>query len=114
MPHIIIEYTEGLASDKQIESLLDELHASIAATGLFEASHIRIRAYPLRHYRCGGSHKPFIHAQLRIHSGRNSEQKLRLSAAVSATLQRQQWAAGDITVEVVEMERESYTKFSRE
>jgi 5-carboxymethyl-2-hydroxymuconate isomerase len=68
----------------------------------------------LRRHRCGGGKGHFIHAQLRIHTGRSVEQKRRLSDAVLATLQRQQWPAKDITVEVVEMARESYAKFSSE
>lgn len=113
MPHIIIEYTEGLASDAQIESLLDALHTALVTTELFEESHIRIRAYPSRHHRSGGGKRHFIHAQLRIHTGRNSEQKQRLSSGVLSTLREQQWPAEVVTVEVVEMERESYAKFSR-
>lgn len=114
MPHIIIEYTEGLATNRQIESMLDALHTSIATTQLFDATHIRIRAHHLLHHRCGGVKKHFIHAQLRIHAGRNSEQKRMLSSAVLATLREQQWPAEIITVEVVEMERECYAKFSRD
>lgn len=113
MPHIIIEYTDGLATNAQIESMLDALHTSIVTTQLFAATHIRIRAQLLRHHRCGGIKRHFIHAQLRIHAGRNSEQKRILSSAVLATLCDQQWPAEVITVEVVEMERESYAKFSR-
>lgn len=114
MPHILIEYTAGLASDLLIESLLDELHAAISSTGLFEASHIRIRATPLRHYRCGGDKRHFVHAQLRIHTGRSAAQKSTLSNTILTTLQQQQWPVEDITVEVVEMARESYAKFTRE
>jgi 5-carboxymethyl-2-hydroxymuconate isomerase len=114
MPHILIEYTAGLASDVHIESILDELHTAISSTGLFETSHIRIRANPLRHYRCGGDKRHFVHVQLRIHTGRSAEQKCTLSNTVLATLQQQQWPVEDITVEVVEMARESYAKFTRE
>lgn len=112
MPHIIIEFTEGLASETQIESLLDSLHASIAATGLFDAQHIRLRAIPLHHHRCGGTRAHFIHAQLRIHAGRSHEQKNRLSSVVLAALRERQWPAHVITVEVVEMVRDSYSKLS--
>ena len=112
MPHALIEYTEGLADDGQIESMLDALHTPIAATELFDEQHIRIRACPLHHYRHGGEKRPFIHAQLRIHKGRTIEQKRTLSSEVLATLCAQQWDAEVVTVEVVEMERESYAKFS--
>lgn len=112
MPHVIIEFTEGMASDVHIELLLDALHTRIAATGLFEAEHIRLRAYPIRFHRCGGSRSHFLHAQLRIHTGRSDAQKSALSSAVLATLREQALAAEVITVEVVELERASYRKFS--
>lgn len=114
MPHILIEFSAGQAGQAQVETLLDAVHDALAATGLFETGHIRLRAIPLHHYRCAGARTPFIHAQLRIHSGRGSDEKRRASAAVLAALRAQQWPAEVITVEVVEMERESYAKYSRE
>jgi 5-carboxymethyl-2-hydroxymuconate isomerase len=114
MPHILIEFTEALASDEQVESLLDAIHTTVAATELFDEEHIRVRAYSLHHYRCGSRKRHFIHAQLRIHAGRSNEQKHRLSNAVLSALHAQQWPAEVITVEVVEMERESYAKFTRD
>lgn len=112
MPHILIEFTNGLAVDSQIESMLHAVHTAIAATRLFDEGNIRIRAHPLHYYRCGGEKRHFIHAQLRIHTGRSAEQKNQLSHAVLAALREQQWPAKAITIEVVEMERGSYSKFS--
>lgn len=111
MPHVIVEFTHGLASEPQIESMLDALHTAIAATGLFDTEHIRLRALPLHHYRCGGIKRHFLHAQLRIHTGRTAEQKQRLSNAVLASLKDQCWPAEVITVEIVEMDKASYSKF---
>lgn len=114
MPHVIIEFTHGFASETQIESMLDALHTAIAATGVFEAGHIRLRAIPLLHFRCGGTKRHFLHAQLRIHTGRSAKQKQHLSSAVLATLKDQCWPAEVITVEIVEMDKVSYTKYSQE
>lgn len=113
MPHLIIEFCPGQATDAQVEALLDAVHHAAAATGLFAASHIRVRAHPVVHYRHGGERRPFIHAQLRIHSGRSLEQRQALSQAILAALRAQQWPAEVITVEVVEMERASYAKWAR-
>lgn len=112
MPHIIIEFSHGLAGEEQIESMLDALHTTIAATDLFETSHIRIRACPQLFHRCGGNKQHFMHAQMRIHTGRDTDTKRSLSDTVLATLRAQQWPAQVITVEVVEMDREGYAKFS--
>ncbi len=111
MPHLIIEFSNKQAEAEQIETMLDAVHQAAAATELFEEEHIRVRAYPLDYYRSGGRFSHFIHAQLRIHRGRTEEQKRQLSGAVLAALQAQQWPAKTITVEVVDMDRDSYAKW---
>jgi len=114
MPHVLIEFSRELADETQIEQMLDTLHLAVAASGLFESSHIKLRAQPLNHYRLGGEREPFIHVQLRIHTGRTGQQKRELSEGVLVALRRLEWPARTITVEVVEMARDSYAKCSRE
>lgn len=112
MPHLIIEFSEGLAEASQIETMLDEVSRAAAHTGLFEVSHIRVRAMAYAHYRIAGNREPFIHAQCRIHAGRSEAQKRQLSKAVLSALRGQGWPVQVITVEVVEMERASYAKYT--
>jgi len=112
MPHLIIEYAEELYADDTIEQLLDGVQRAAAESGLFELSHIRVRATAVAHYRVGGERKPFIHLQARIHAGRTDEQKRALSEALLAAMREQPLGAAVATVEVVEMERASYSKYS--
>lgn len=112
MPHLIIEYAEGLANAAEVEALLDALHATALDSGLFAESHIKVRAIPVHHYRTAGRREPFIHAQLRIHIGRSREQKQQLSGAVLATICGQPWARCLVNVEVVDMDKETYAKSS--
>lgn len=114
MPHIIIEYPAELMPPEACEPLLDAVHQAVAGTGLFEVSHIRVRAIPLTHYRLGGEQKPFIHSQCRIHAGRSAGQQRDLSEAVLAAVKGQGWPVASITVEVVEMVRASYAKWVAE
>jgi len=114
MPHLIIEYPQDCVTDVQIESLLDTLHRAALQSGLFDESHIRLRAVPLNHYRSGGKHKSFIHVQCRIHAGRTDDQKRLLSEAILAAIREQALAVAVITVEVVEMDRASYAKYALE
>ena len=113
MPHLIIEYSESLATPEQVPPLLDAVHEAAVATGLFEESHIRTRAIPVRFYRTGRGTAPFIHAQLRILSGRTEEQKHGLSHAIVHAIRAHGWAAQVITAEVVDMDRATYAKYSR-
>lgn len=111
MPHLIIEYPQDAVGEEQAESMLEGVHQAALGTGLFDESHIRIRAVPLLHYRAGGERVPFIHVQCRIHAGRDETQKRRLSEAVLAAIHEQALSMKVITVEIVEMARASYAKF---
>lgn len=112
MPHLIIEFSQGQAHDDQVEAMLDAVHHATRGLGLFDESHIRVRAIPVSFYRSGGRKAHFIHAQCRIHDGRTAVQKRALSEAVLASLKAQGWPATVITVEVVELDRASYVKSS--
>ena len=112
MPHLIIEFSRGLATDHQINAMLNAVHEAAAGTDLFDESHIRVRAIPVDYYRVGGKHEPFIHTQCRIHYGRGAEQKRQLSDAVLAAIKAQALIAKSITVEVVDMDRSTYAKHS--
>lgn len=113
MPHIIIDYASELASDAQLPPMVDAVHEAVVASGLFDEDHIKTRAIPVMHYRVGDNTGPYIHVQCRIHIGRSDEQRRRLSEAVLAAVRAQGWAAKVITVEVVEMDRLSYAKYTR-
>ena len=112
MPHLIIEFSQQQAEPEQVETMLDAVHTAAVTTALFEESHIRVRATPLDYYRTGGHYAHFIHAQCRIHAGRNAAQKRQLSEAVLQALKGQDWPARSITVEVVELDRDSYSKYT--
>jgi len=111
MPHLILEYPQDYVTDAQIESLLDTVHRAALQSGLFDESHIRVRAIPLDHYRSGGKRKPFIHVQCRIHGGRTDDQKRLFSEAVLVAIRDHDLPVAVITVEVVEMDRASYAKY---
>ena len=109
MPHLIVEFSDGPSIANQVEPLLDAIHRAAAATGLFDESHIRVRAVPYTHYRVGGEREPFIHVQCRLHAGRSEAQKRQLSEAVLAAVRGPGWSVKVITVE--EMDRDSYAKY---
>ena len=111
MPHLIIEYAHDAISEAQAPLLLDIVHHAAINSRVFEVSHIRTRLVRVNHYRVGTDSKPFIHAQLRIKPGRTTDQKKALSEAVLAALKVQQTAVRVITVEVVEMVPETYSKY---
>ena len=114
MPHMIIEFSQELASDKRVGSMMQAVHEAAFSSGLFEQSHIKIRMIPIQYYLTANSRDSFLHAQLRILSGRTPEQKKMLSQAVLASITDQHWPVKRITVEVVDMDRDSYYRYTAE
>jgi len=112
MPHLIIEFSQELASDERIGSMMDAVHQAAFSTGLFEESHIKIRMIPVQYYLTAKVRDSFLHAQLRILSGRSTEQKKILSEAVMASIRDQHWPVKRINVEVVDMDRDTYSRYT--
>lgn len=112
MPHIIIEYPQSQISEEQLPDILKSVHEAVVDSGLFESSHIKTRAYPIHFYSKAGGDKPYMHTMARIKSGRNAEQKKQLSEAILAALCKEGLAVPVVTVEIIDMDRDSYTKHS--
>lgn len=110
MPHILIEFAQPLLSREQIPPLIDAVYSAACSTQLFDEKNIKIRAIPIEFYRVGSGTKTFIHTQLKIHAGRNQEQKRHLSQTILNTLTQQNTKANIITVEVIDMDKSTYAK----
>jgi 5-carboxymethyl-2-hydroxymuconate isomerase len=111
VPHIILEYAEQLADDAEVDAMLQAVHHSIADSGLFKANQIKTRAYPFRSFTNAGGSNPYIHIQARIKLGRDADNKKRLGEAILAGLSALNIPASVITVEIIDMDRDSYGKF---
>jgi len=112
MPHIIVEYSEELFEELEIRPLLEVIHRSIMDSGLFEESHIKTRAYPFKEFTNAGERKPYIHVQARIKSGRDANNKKALGEKILTGLKTLNIQASVITVEIIDMDRDSYAKYS--
>lgn len=110
MPHLIIEYPADRVEAAQVAAAVDAVHGAAVASGLFDPTHVRVRAVGMEHYRLGGTAEPFVHVQCRIHAGRSDAQRKALSEGVLTAIREQRWPLKVITVEVVEMDTAGYTK----
>lgn len=115
MSHIILEYPESCLLEPQVNEALRSVHASTTASDLFEKSHIRIRAYAFKQYTHGdeANTAPYMHIQARIKSGRDTVEKKRLSDNILQGLRNLDLPVDVITIEVVDMDRESYSKHAK-
>ncbi|MEE9444262.1 MAG: 5-carboxymethyl-2-hydroxymuconate Delta-isomerase [Cocleimonas sp.] len=114
MPHCIIEYSQELKNEIDPNFLINAAHKGAVDSELFEESHIKSRAMGYEYYKTGASDLRFIHISARILSGRNDEQKANLSQKILARFEALILDKGlpniSITVEVNNLEKESYTK----
>ncbi|MGH1485174.1 MAG: 5-carboxymethyl-2-hydroxymuconate Delta-isomerase [Cellvibrionaceae bacterium] len=110
MPTCIIEYGKDLEKEIDIPDFIDALHKTLNNSGLFEENDIKTRAAPFVHYKIGTTEKSFIHINIHILSGRSSEQKRSLSQSVLQHLKTLNLINFSLTVEIREIDRDSYSK----
>ena len=73
MPHLLIEYSANLEPRIQIGALIDKLHATAIATGVFPVGGARTRAMRRDQYRVadGDPANAFVHLTMRVGHGRS-------------------------------------------
>lgn len=110
MPHCIIEYSKTLNRLVEARQLVEVVHKGVLESGLFEASHIRVRACMYEEHVIGYPVNDFIHVTLKILCGRNQQQKKNLTERVLDELDSIGLTSISLTVEVVDIERETYSR----
>ena len=108
MPHCIIEFS----SDISPEPLMSSVFEGAIASDLFDkqGADIKVRAIAYDHHISGASFSSFIHVTLKILGGRSEEQKASLSNLVLQKVKENKYSNCSITVEVIDIDRASYTK----
>ncbi len=119
MPHIIIEHSEDF-SVASIQSLGKEIQHSMAQTGHFDSDQFKIRNLAFETYFVGkhsASSSSFIHVTVKILAGRSLEirqeaakKALELVKVKAENLGNDLSQLTDISVDIVEMDRETYQK----
>ena len=106
MPHCIVEYARELNAS----AVLEAVYSGAEQSGLFSPADIKLRAQPYKDYFSGAGKQRFVHVSARILSGRTLEQRQLLSRHILEALERLNLTNCSLTVEVIEMERDSYAK----
>ncbi|UVL10455.1 5-carboxymethyl-2-hydroxymuconate Delta-isomerase [Pseudomonas rhodesiae] len=116
MPHLHLEYTANL-TDLAVEKTLLRLNNVLMASGQFGSEFdIKSRALKVESFQVGTSLSPraFIAVKLSLLSGRSPQVKKQLSESLLAALQDvTEWPADmqvQLSVQLVDMDRESYSK----
>ncbi|MFM2610269.1 5-carboxymethyl-2-hydroxymuconate isomerase [Vibrio chagasii] len=108
MPHCIIEHSSTINA----EQLNSKVFLGALNSELFEADgrDIKVRSIAYENYQTGTEKEDFIHVTVRILSGRSDTDKVMLSETVMTQLLSLSLCRASITVEVVDMDRNSYGK----
>jgi len=88
LPHLIIEYSANIEDQIGLDELLDKLHATALATGVFPLGGLRIRAHRTDRYRIADNdpQNGFVHMTALIGHGRALDVQQRAGEQLFATL----------------------------
>ena len=116
MPHLIIETTADIAALPGFEAqeLIRAGMGALKELGEFDMTAAKARARVLEDYAVDHPHDGtgYVAVQLRILPGRTEELRVRTAQAILEAVAGAvpRGAAGTVSVEIVEMARESYVK----
>jgi len=110
MPHCIIEHANDLTDLISPEEMMGAALKAMQVSGLFETDDIKIRTKEFAYFQRGEVRESFIHVTLKILNGRNTQQKQNLAILVLKAMDGLPAFGVEITVDVQEMDADSYVK----
>ncbi|HWU64170.1 MAG TPA: 5-carboxymethyl-2-hydroxymuconate Delta-isomerase [Ensifer sp.] len=110
MPHFVIEYSRPLETALHLEEVMDVVFAIGAASGIMNATDIKVRAIPYDHMRSGAGFDSFLHVTVTLLAGRTDEQKAQLSILLREALVGRFAEVGSISIDVRDMNVIAYKK----
>jgi 5-carboxymethyl-2-hydroxymuconate isomerase len=114
MPHAIIEYSANIADTVETLDITALVHKTMIGSGLFTPSAIKTRSHMSSDFLVGEKLRigSFLHLSVYFLEGRSAEQKAALSDALIAALQTPLHIVDEVTVDLREMNKETYRKYS--
>jgi 5-carboxymethyl-2-hydroxymuconate isomerase len=117
MPHITLQYTNNISNKKNFNRLFAGIHTVLSKRAEIDPRNCKSRAIKLTDYFIGEGEKSnaFVHLELRIFQGRNSEIKQQIGKEILKLLkthfkENSENLKIQFTVEIIEMDGELYFK----
>lgn len=117
MPQIVLEYSSNIEQEIESQVLLVEIASIVSAAGGIPVEDFKSRAMKRKEYVVGEgrSMDAFVHLEIGLFAGRSTEIKRRIGEDCIEYLEEYFTPSRDelslqITVEIREMEKESYFK----
>jgi 5-carboxymethyl-2-hydroxymuconate isomerase len=75
VPHLTVEFSANIEDAIRVDALLDRLHETALATGVFPLGGIRVRAFRVEHYRIADCDPAngYVHVTARVGHGRTRD-----------------------------------------
>jgi 5-carboxymethyl-2-hydroxymuconate isomerase len=108
MPHFVIHCSENILSLKAEEELLQLVHDTAEATGLFNKGDIKVRIQSFKKYIAGNTKSDFLHVFGYIMEGRTTGQKADLSKTIITKLKSIFPGVPVLSMNVSEFEKATY------
>ncbi|MEM9850596.1 MAG: 5-carboxymethyl-2-hydroxymuconate Delta-isomerase [Pseudomonadota bacterium] len=88
MPHLILDHSQNLAIQTDLQALCDRVRDAALETGLFELGALRVRAHAAGAFTVadGLADNAYLHLTVAIGAGRSADQKRRAGDHVWAAL----------------------------
>lgn len=113
MPHIIVEHSQNLAGDQEIQSLCQEVFDLMASHPTFpNASAIKVRAIGYNHRVQALDNDHFVHATIKLLPGRDEETKKQLTQNLLDLLMVRLSHASSFSVDIEDLSS-AYVKAAR-
>jgi len=86
MPHLIVQYSQNLDHDVDIQEFCSVMNVAMQETAVFPLAGIRVRAHPMPHYCVADEHpkNAFVDMILRMGEGRSDATKSEVGAFLMA------------------------------
>ncbi len=110
MPHIVVEYSENLATEIKQTQLLKQLHAKVSDFGLFSPEFVKARGIVFTDYVLPEAVQAFVHITCSILDGRPPEKRLELSQQLFELAAQLMPADAKVSVNIHEMDKATYHK----
>jgi 5-carboxymethyl-2-hydroxymuconate isomerase len=108
MPHFIIDCSENIVHSVTEDVLLNLVHDTAKASGLFIRGDIKVRVNTYSNFLVDGTRADFIHVFGHVLEGRTTEQKAALSKSIVAVLVALLPDVPFIAMNVSEFEKATY------
>jgi len=88
MPHLIVEYSENLASDLDARAMMKQIADAAISTGVFPVAGLRGRCFPAKDYWVADGHpdNAFLHLTVKVGHGRDIETRRRAGETIFKAL----------------------------